>query len=153
MIEPPPVRAKADLRSGAFAYLFSSSIQPVPPCLLLLTPFACEQRRLLCAGVILCLRAPFFLYSLTRLHCDRGQERLLSSRNTFCSFNALANMDRITAMFMTQQPAKDGDSTDRLNYYHTPLLLTIFAVFNFTWAFVGRPLECWFPAYYKSEFR
>lgn len=59
-------------------------------------------------------------------------------------------MDKVKGFFTAVKPQKDGDLADRVTYYYTVLLLTIFSFIIFGWSFFGNPIECWFPAYYKG---
>ncbi|VDO97917.1 unnamed protein product [Soboliphyme baturini] len=59
-------------------------------------------------------------------------------------------MDRLTGFLVAIQPYGDGDFVDRLNYYYTSILIVAFAAFVSGWSFVGTPIMCWFPAYFKG---
>uniref|UniRef100_A0A915DEH4 Innexin n=1 Tax=Ditylenchus dipsaci TaxID=166011 RepID=A0A915DEH4_9BILA len=47
-------------------------------------------------------------------------------------------------------PLPDGDLVDRLNYSYTSTLLIVCSAFISGWSFVGQPIQCWFPAYYRG---
>ncbi len=59
-------------------------------------------------------------------------------------------MDMLTGFMNAVKPMKDGGLVDRINYFYTTVLLTVFAIFISGWSFVGEPIQCWFPAYYKG---
>lgn len=60
-------------------------------------------------------------------------------------------MDMLKDLLTAVSPLPDGDMVDRLNYCHTTTVLVIFALFVGGWNFVGTPIQCWMPAYYKGE--
>uniref|UniRef100_A0A914WNX4 Innexin n=1 Tax=Plectus sambesii TaxID=2011161 RepID=A0A914WNX4_9BILA len=59
-------------------------------------------------------------------------------------------MDMLKGLMNAVTALPDGDSVDRLNYCYTTSLLIVFSVFVSGWTFVGTPIQCWFPAYYKG---
>lgn len=59
-------------------------------------------------------------------------------------------MDMIKGMLTAISGLPDGDMVDRLNYCYTTILLIVFSFFVSGWTFVGTPIQCWFPAYYKG---
>uniref|UniRef100_A0A915III5 Innexin n=1 Tax=Romanomermis culicivorax TaxID=13658 RepID=A0A915III5_ROMCU len=59
-------------------------------------------------------------------------------------------MDKIKNFFTRLRPEKDCDLVDRVTYYYTVILLTIFAFIIFGWSLFGTPIQCWFPPQYKG---
>ncbi|CAB3407349.1 unnamed protein product [Caenorhabditis bovis] len=47
-------------------------------------------------------------------------------------------------------PQPDGDFVDKLNYCVSTIALVVCSAFITGWSFVGNPINCWFPAYYKG---
>ena len=61
-------------------------------------------------------------------------------------------MDMLGDFIENITPIRDGDTTDRLNFYVTTMILLGFSTFISGWEYVGNPIECWFPAYYVGNF-
>jgi hypothetical protein len=59
-------------------------------------------------------------------------------------------MNVVTSLLSAVAPLPDGDFTDRLNYCYTTTTLIVASVFISGWSFVGQPIQCWFPAYYRG---
>lgn len=59
-------------------------------------------------------------------------------------------MNIITNLLAAISPLPDGDLSDRLNYCYTTTLLIVCSAFVSGWSFVGSPIQCWFPAYYRG---
>uniref|UniRef100_A0A0K0EED6 Innexin n=1 Tax=Strongyloides stercoralis TaxID=6248 RepID=A0A0K0EED6_STRER len=59
-------------------------------------------------------------------------------------------MNFVTGLLSAISPLSDGDFVDRLNYCYTTTILVVCSVFISGWSFVGQPIQCWFPAYYKG---
>ncbi|TKR93645.1 hypothetical protein L596_008059 [Steinernema carpocapsae] len=59
-------------------------------------------------------------------------------------------MNIVQGLLGAISPLPDGDLSDRLNYAYTTTVLVISSAFITGWSFVGTPIQCWFPAYYKG---
>uniref|UniRef100_A0A5S6QDG0 Innexin n=1 Tax=Trichuris muris TaxID=70415 RepID=A0A5S6QDG0_TRIMR len=59
-------------------------------------------------------------------------------------------MDRVTQFLSTVKPYRDGDFVDRLNSFYTVISLVACTLIVSGWSFVGSPIQCWFPAYFKG---
>nr|AVV64021.1 innexin [Anisakis simplex] len=59
-------------------------------------------------------------------------------------------MDLVRNILRAVSPLPDGDVSDRINYCYTTTLLVVLSAFISGWSFVGTPIQCWFPAYYKG---
>lgn len=62
----------------------------------------------------------------------------------------VAAMNIITGLLQAVAPQSDSDSIDRLSYCGTTVGLVVASAFISGWSFVGQPIQCWFPAYYKG---
>lgn len=51
----------------------------------------------------------------------------------------------VSSVLKCLRPNGDDDYVDRLNYYHTSLILLLFSVIVTAKQLVGRPIECWVP--------
>ncbi|CAJ0944602.1 unnamed protein product, partial [Mesorhabditis belari] len=59
-------------------------------------------------------------------------------------------MNIIQGILSSVKPLPDSDFSDRLSYVYSTLGLIIGSAFVSGWSFVGSPIQCWFPAYYKG---
>ncbi|VDM62025.1 unnamed protein product [Angiostrongylus costaricensis] len=59
-------------------------------------------------------------------------------------------MNVVQGLLSAVSPLSDGDFADRLNYCVTTVGLVLTSAFISGWSFVGSPIQCWFPAYYKG---
>ncbi|KRZ12118.1 Innexin unc-9 [Trichinella zimbabwensis] len=59
-------------------------------------------------------------------------------------------MDKLTQYLSSIKPYRDCDFIDRLNSFYTVIGTVCFAVLVSGWSFVGTPIQCWFPAYFKG---
>lgn len=59
-------------------------------------------------------------------------------------------MNIIQGLLSAISPVPDGDFVDRLNYSYTSTILIVCSAFISGWSFVGQPIQCWFPAYYRG---
>ncbi|KAE9554401.1 hypothetical protein FO519_002393 [Halicephalobus sp. NKZ332] len=59
-------------------------------------------------------------------------------------------MNVVQRLLGAVSPLPDGDFVDRLNYCYTTSALIVASVFISGWSFVGQPIQCWFPAYYRG---
>ncbi|KFD66785.1 hypothetical protein M514_02287 [Trichuris suis] len=59
-------------------------------------------------------------------------------------------MDKVTQFLSAVKPYRDGDFVDRLNSFYTVISLVACTVIVSGWSFVGSPIQCWFPAYFKG---
>ncbi|EGT32655.1 hypothetical protein CAEBREN_17355 [Caenorhabditis brenneri] len=59
-------------------------------------------------------------------------------------------MNVIQNLLSAVSPQPDGDFVDKLNYCATTIGLVLSSAFITGWSFVGSPIDCWFPAYYKG---
>jgi len=59
-------------------------------------------------------------------------------------------MNVIQGLLSAVSPVPDGDFVDRLNYCYASTALIVASAFVSGWSFVGQPLQCWFPAYYRG---
>ncbi|KHN81112.1 Innexin-12 [Toxocara canis] len=59
-------------------------------------------------------------------------------------------MDLVRNVLRAVSPLPDGDLSDRINYCYSTTLLVLLSAFISGWSFVGTPIQCWFPAYYKG---
>ncbi|CAI2303114.1 unnamed protein product [Caenorhabditis sp. 36 PRJEB53466] len=59
-------------------------------------------------------------------------------------------MNVIQNLLSAVSPQPDGDFVDKLNYCATTVGLVLSSAFITGWSFVGSPIDCWFPAYYKG---
>ncbi|KJH50604.1 innexin-3 domain protein [Dictyocaulus viviparus] len=59
-------------------------------------------------------------------------------------------MNVVQGLLSAVSPLPDGDVADRLNYCVTTVGLVLTSAFISGWSFVGSPIQCWFPAYYKG---
>uniref|UniRef100_A0A914HH86 Innexin n=1 Tax=Globodera rostochiensis TaxID=31243 RepID=A0A914HH86_GLORO len=59
-------------------------------------------------------------------------------------------MNIVQGLLSAISPLPDGDLSDRLNYCYTTTFLVIGSAFISGWSFVGQPIQCWFPAYYRG---
>ncbi|VDO60795.1 unnamed protein product [Heligmosomoides polygyrus] len=59
-------------------------------------------------------------------------------------------MNVVQGLLSAVSPLSDGDFADRLNYCATTVGLVLASAFISGWSFVGSPIQCWFPAYYKG---
>ncbi|PAV72131.1 hypothetical protein WR25_06786 [Diploscapter pachys] len=59
-------------------------------------------------------------------------------------------MNIIQGLLQAVSPQSDGDFSDRLSYCVTTVGLVVASAFVSSWSFVGQPIQCWFPAYYRS---
>lgn len=59
-------------------------------------------------------------------------------------------MDLVRNILRAVTPLSDGDFSDRLSYCYSTSLLVVLSAFISGWSFVGTPIQCWFPAYYKG---
>ncbi|VIO96943.1 Uncharacterized protein BM_BM17658 [Brugia malayi] len=59
-------------------------------------------------------------------------------------------MDVVRSLLRAVTPLPDGDTADRINYCFSTTLLVILSAFISGWSFVGSPIQCWFPAYYRG---
>uniref|UniRef100_A0AC35UDP8 Innexin n=1 Tax=Rhabditophanes sp. KR3021 TaxID=114890 RepID=A0AC35UDP8_9BILA len=59
-------------------------------------------------------------------------------------------MNFVTGLLSAVSPLADGDFVDRMNYCYTTTLLVVCSVFVSGWSFIGQPIGCWFPAYYRG---
>ncbi|KAJ1362744.1 hypothetical protein KIN20_022409 [Parelaphostrongylus tenuis] len=59
-------------------------------------------------------------------------------------------MNVVQGLLSAVSPLSDGDFVDRLNYCATTVGLVLTSAFISGWSFVGSPIQCWFPAYYKG---
>jgi len=59
-------------------------------------------------------------------------------------------MNVVQGLLSAVSPLPDGDFVDRLNYCYTTTALIVASAFVSGWSFVGQPLQCWFPAYYRG---
>ena len=59
-------------------------------------------------------------------------------------------MDLLNKLLDLVKPQKDTGFTDRLSYFWSVVFCALLAIFISGWAFVGEPIQCWFPAYYKG---
>lgn len=59
-------------------------------------------------------------------------------------------MNVVQGLLSAISPLPDGDLSDRLNYCYTTTLLVVGSAFISGWSFVGQPIQCWFPAYYRG---
>ena len=59
-------------------------------------------------------------------------------------------MNIIQGLLSAVSPQADGDFSDRLNYCVTTVGLVVASAFVSGWSFVGSPIQCWFPAYFKG---
>ncbi|EPB77820.1 putative innexin-3 [Ancylostoma ceylanicum] len=59
-------------------------------------------------------------------------------------------MNVVQGLLSAVTPLSDGDFADRLNYCVTTVGLVLTSAFISGWSFVGSPIQCWFPAYYKG---
>ncbi|CAD5207141.1 unnamed protein product [Bursaphelenchus okinawaensis] len=59
-------------------------------------------------------------------------------------------MNIVQGLLSKISPLPDGDLADRLNYSYTSTILLVCSVFISGWSFVGQPIQCWFPAYYRG---
>ncbi|VDL67370.1 unnamed protein product, partial [Nippostrongylus brasiliensis] len=60
-------------------------------------------------------------------------------------------MNVVQGLLSAVSPLSDGDFADRLNYCVTTVGLVLASAFISGWSFVGSPIQCWFPAYYKAH--
>lgn len=58
-------------------------------------------------------------------------------------------MQFLTTALTTLKPRLDDDFVDRINYYYTSTLLIVFGIIVSAQQWVGQPIECWVPAYFK----
>ncbi|VDK31820.1 unnamed protein product [Gongylonema pulchrum] len=59
-------------------------------------------------------------------------------------------MDIVRGILRAVTPLPDGDAADRISYCYSTTILVIMSAFISGWSFVGSPIQCWFPAYYKG---
>ncbi|CAI5438970.1 unnamed protein product [Caenorhabditis angaria] len=59
-------------------------------------------------------------------------------------------MNVVMNLLSAVSPQPDGDFVDKLNYCATTIGLVLGSAFITGWSFVGSPIDCWFPAYYKG---
>ncbi|KAL7073576.1 hypothetical protein ACQ4LE_007082 [Meloidogyne hapla] len=59
-------------------------------------------------------------------------------------------MNIVQNLLSAISPLPDGDLSDRLNYCYTTTILIICSAFVSGWSFIGQPIQCWFPAYYRG---
>ncbi|VDD92725.1 unnamed protein product [Enterobius vermicularis] len=59
-------------------------------------------------------------------------------------------MDLVRNLLRAVAPYADGDLSDRFNYCYSTTVLVVLSAFISGWSFVGTPIQCWFPAYYKG---
>uniref|UniRef100_A0A0N5AAY5 Innexin n=1 Tax=Syphacia muris TaxID=451379 RepID=A0A0N5AAY5_9BILA len=59
-------------------------------------------------------------------------------------------MDIVRNLLRAVAPYADGDLSDRFNYCYSTTIFVILSAFISGWSFVGTPIQCWFPAYYKG---
>ncbi|CAJ0567323.1 unnamed protein product, partial [Mesorhabditis spiculigera] len=59
-------------------------------------------------------------------------------------------MNIIQGILSSVKPLPDSDFSDRLSYVYSTLGLIVGSAFVSGWSFVGSPIQCWFPAYYKG---
>uniref|UniRef100_A0A915Q2I4 Innexin n=1 Tax=Setaria digitata TaxID=48799 RepID=A0A915Q2I4_9BILA len=59
-------------------------------------------------------------------------------------------MDIVRSLLRAIKPLPDGDSSDRINYCFSTTILVVLSAFISGWSFVGSPIQCWFPAYYRG---
>ncbi|GMT00552.1 hypothetical protein PENTCL1PPCAC_22726 [Pristionchus entomophagus] len=59
-------------------------------------------------------------------------------------------MNVVQGLLSAVKPLPDGDSADRLSYCLSTVGLILGSAFVSGWSFVGSPIQCWFPAYYKG---
>ncbi|KAH7722327.1 INX-12 protein [Aphelenchoides avenae] len=59
-------------------------------------------------------------------------------------------MNIVQNLLSAISPLPDGDLADRLNYSYTTTILVVCSAFISGWSFVGQPIQCWFPAYYRG---
>ncbi|KAI6183066.1 Innexin family-containing protein [Aphelenchoides bicaudatus] len=59
-------------------------------------------------------------------------------------------MNIVQGILSAISPLPDGDMADRLNYCYTSTILIVCSAFISGWSFVGQPIQCWFPAYYRG---
>uniref|UniRef100_A0A7E4UNG9 Innexin n=1 Tax=Panagrellus redivivus TaxID=6233 RepID=A0A7E4UNG9_PANRE len=59
-------------------------------------------------------------------------------------------MNVVQGLLSAVSPLPDGDFVDRLNYCYTTTALIVSSAFISGWSFVGQPIQCWFPAYYRG---
>lgn len=59
-------------------------------------------------------------------------------------------MDIVRGLLRAVTPLPDSDGADRMSYCYSTTVLVIMSAFISGWSFVGSPIQCWFPAYYKG---
>ncbi|CAG9535115.1 unnamed protein product [Cercopithifilaria johnstoni] len=59
-------------------------------------------------------------------------------------------MDVVRSLLRAITPLPDGDAIDRINYCFSTTILVVLSAFISGWSFVGSPIQCWFPAYYRG---
>ncbi|CAD6194792.1 unnamed protein product [Caenorhabditis auriculariae] len=79
--------------------------------------------------------------------CRRASSPQPSTASCACKND---EMNVIQGLLSAVSPLSDGDSVDRLNYCLTTVTLVVTSAFVSGWSFVGSPIQCWFPAYYKG---
>ncbi|VDM96778.1 unnamed protein product [Thelazia callipaeda] len=59
-------------------------------------------------------------------------------------------MDIVRGLLRAVTPLPDGDTCDRMSYCYSTTILVVMSAFISGWSFVGSPIQCWFPAYYRG---
>ncbi len=61
-------------------------------------------------------------------------------------------MDTITSLVidLLKYRYDSGDVIDRINYEYTPLILSILSLTLMASQYVGKPIQCWFPAQFTD---